>query len=283
MQETIGFIGAGRVGVTLGRYFYIKNLRVSGYFSKSVQHARQAAAVTGSVPYASMEQLAAESEILFLTVPDDSIAQVYAQLRQCDIRGKLICHCSGALSSGVFGDIARTGAYGYSIHPAFAVSDKETAYQKMADVFFTIEGNSEKLPVVQLLLQTLGNAYRVMDAAQKETYHAALVMSSNLAVGLYHIAQRLLAGCSFSAAEAAAVLNPLFLGNAENVCRAGCASALTGPVDRNDIATVRAHLAALDDPAISAVYRLLSTELVAIAKQKYPDKPYRELEDVLNA
>lgn len=283
MQESIGFIGAGRVGVTLGRYFYIKNLHVSGYFSKTAEHARQAASVTNSGAYQTLEQLAAESQLIFIAVPDDCIAQVYDRLRQCDIRGKLICHCSGALSSGVFSNIAQAGAYGYSIHPAFAVSDKETAYQKMQDVFFTIEGDDAKLPVIQKLMQALGNAYRVMDAAQKETYHAALVTSSNLVIGLYHIAQRLLADCGFSGDEAAAVLNPLFLGNAESVCRSGCLSALTGPVDRGDIATVRAHLAALDDTAISAVYRLLSAELISIAKQKYPDRPYRELEDVLNA
>lgn len=31
---TIGFIGAGRVGFTLGRYFFDKNLEISGFLAK---------------------------------------------------------------------------------------------------------------------------------------------------------------------------------------------------------------------------------------------------------
>ena len=35
----IGFIGAGRVGFTLGRYFVENGLNVSGYYSRTYEHA----------------------------------------------------------------------------------------------------------------------------------------------------------------------------------------------------------------------------------------------------
>ena len=42
----IGFIGAGRVGFTLGRYFVENGLNVSGYYSRTYEHAVSASQFT---------------------------------------------------------------------------------------------------------------------------------------------------------------------------------------------------------------------------------------------
>lgn len=278
---SIGFIGAGRVGCTLGRYFYEKNLVLSGYFSHCYEHACEAAVFTHSKSYQTMKALAAESDILFLTVTDASIYEVYLQLKDCELTDKILCHCSGALSAEIFKEIASVGAYGYSIHPAFAIHAKEHSYQELSKAFFTIEGNAEKMPVIEALFRKLGNPYQIIRAEDKSRYHASLVLSSNLVIGLYHIALELLKECGFHDSNGAEVLNPLFLNNAENICHAGCVYALTGPIDRNDIATVQGHLSAIDSEATRELYQLLSKELVRIAKQKYPERDYNELEMIL--
>ena len=78
----IGFIGAGKVGFTFGRYIAEKRelvrektdgalcLEVGGYFSASRQSAELAAEFTETCVYDSLEQLCEYSEIIFLTVPD---------------------------------------------------------------------------------------------------------------------------------------------------------------------------------------------------------------------
>lgn len=279
---SIGFIGAGRVGCTLGRYFYEKNLEISGYFSNCYEHACEAAAFTHSKSYKTMKELAAESDILFLTVPDTSIYEVYLQLKDCALTDKILCHCSGALSAEIFKEIASVGAYGYSLHPAFAIHNKEHSYKELSKAFFTVEGSPEKMPVIEALLRKLGNPYQIIRAEDKCRYHASLVLSSNLVIGLYHIALGLLRGCGFNDLTAAEVLNPLFLNNAENICNSGCVHALTGPIDRNDIATVQGHLSAIDSEATRELYQLLSKELIRIAEQKCPDRDYSELENILN-
>ena len=149
-----GFIGAGKVGCSLGRYFTRKRqgglgLSVEGYFSRSVESAKEAARFTDSKPYESIEGLIKQCDVIFLTVPDGSIGSVWQQVRRCDINGKTICHCSGAMSAqDAFEGIEETGAFGYSVHPLFAVSDKYNAYRELTGVFFTLEGDgaSEKAP-----------------------------------------------------------------------------------------------------------------------------------------
>lgn len=282
---SIGFIGAGRVGFTLGRYFFENDLEISGFFSRTYEHACQAAEFTHSKSYKTIKELAADSRIIFITVPDSGIYDVYLQLKDYELRDKILCHCSGALSAQVFTDIELTGAYGYSVHPIFAVNDKENSYREISKAFFTIEGDEEKMPVMKEIFQRLGNPVQVIRAENKHKYHASLVMASNLVIGLYHIALQLLEECGFSYLKASEVLNPLFLNNAESLCGNGCMDALTGPVDRNDLSTVKKHLSALKDAdsgEIIGIYKSLSKELLKIAKQKYPDRNYEALENVLN-
>ena len=66
----IGFVGAGKVGFSMGKFFALGGLNVSGYFSRSVQSAREAADFTGSWCFESLGELVAESDAVFITVPD---------------------------------------------------------------------------------------------------------------------------------------------------------------------------------------------------------------------
>lgn len=283
-NSSIGFIGAGRVGFTLGRYFFEKNLEISGYFSKTYQHACEAAAFTQSKAYKTIEELAEESSVIFITVPDSEIYNVYLQLKEFNLKDKILCHCSGALSAEIFDGIESAGAYGFSVHPIFAINDKNHSYREIQKAYFTIEGNEEKIPVIKEIFRKTGNSVQVIDAEDKHKYHTSLVMASNLVIGLYCIATQFLEGCGFSYASANEVLKPLFLNNAENICKNGCSDALTGPVDRNDLNTICEHLSALksNDKSIDAIYRLLSNELIKIAKQKYPDRNYDDMKRILN-
>ena len=100
----IGFIGAGKVGFTFGRYIAEKRelvrektdgalcLDVGGYFSASRQSAELAAEFTETCVYDSLEQLCEYSEIIFLTVPDGQIGEVWKSIKDLDIRGRIICH-----------------------------------------------------------------------------------------------------------------------------------------------------------------------------------------------
>ena len=135
----IGFIGAGKVGCSIGKYLAESGqagaLHVKGYYSRSSRSTKDAAHFTDSKAYESIAALTNECDVIFLTVPDGSIQGTWQQVKECEIRGKTICHCSGAMSSrDAFKGIEETGAFGYSIHPLFAVSDKYNAYKELTGV-----------------------------------------------------------------------------------------------------------------------------------------------------
>lgn len=274
----IGFIGAGKVGFSLGRYFMEHDVCVSGYYSQNLNSSKEAAAFTKTKYYEQLEEIIEESDTLFLTVPDGSIREVYSEIIQSDIEGKCLVHCSGAMSSMIFSGIGQKGARGCSVHPICAVSDKLTGYQDLSKAYFTIEGKD--VADVEELIRSCGNVVEAISAEDKVKYHAAAVYASNLVAGLYDLAAGLLKDCGLSESFAGHALQPLFMGNAENIAAVGAVRALTGPVERADITTIEKHLVALEGEE-REIYRLLSRRLVDVAKQKNPDRDYCKLSMLL--
>ena len=66
----IGFIGAGKVGFSLGKFFTAGGITMTGYFSRHRESAVEAAAFTNTKSYESLATIVKESDALFLTVPD---------------------------------------------------------------------------------------------------------------------------------------------------------------------------------------------------------------------
>lgn len=267
----VGFIGAGRMGFTLGKHFAEQGkdlLTVSGYYSRNPDSARAAAEFTDTKYYEDIENLVAETDTLFVTVPDGQIAVTAERLDGLGsvVEGKIICHTSGALSSQVFSGM-HNHVYGYSIHPIYAVHSKTASYKHFSDSFITIEGHEKYLGFWRDIFASLGHLVKVIAPEDKVKYHSAAVFSSNLVVGLYHTGMELLSECGFTGEEARAALNPLFKNNADNLVSEGSVSALTGPVARCDVDTVKKHLAVLPEDAREA-YRCVSKLLVSVAEEK---------------
>lgn len=272
----IGFIGAGKMGFTLGKHFSeyscrcgdssAQEIRVMGYYSRNAQSAKEAAEFTYTKYYEDLYNLVDDCDTLFVTVPDGQIAVMADALNRLGERmeHKIICHTSGALSSQVFSGMG-SRVYGYSVHPIYAVNSKTESYINFSDCFITIEGHERYLDKLVDLFTCMGHAVKAISADDKVKYHSAAVFASNLVIGLYHMGAGLLTQCGFSESEAQQALKPLFKNNSENLYSASeYLDALTGPVARCDAETVAGHLEVLDGKE-NMVYRLLSGELVDIA------------------
>ncbi len=104
-------------------------------------------------------------------------------------------------------------------------------------------------------------------AADKVRYHAACVFASNYLVACAAVSTRLLAAAAeVSPEEAARALEPLWQGAVSNLSEFGPPRALTGPVARGDLETVREHLAALD-PETRELYRQLALQALALSRE----------------
>ncbi len=299
----IGFIGAGKVGCSLGKFFSEHGVNIAGYYDRDNIAANEAAQFTDSKAYDDACVLAETCDVLFITVPDGLIRIVYEELAADGgaadasdaaasatsplggagpLGGRLVCHCSGSISSReAFPGIRAKGGFGFSLHPLFAVSDRFGTYRELAGAFFTLEGDEARIDEMKALLEKAGLRYQVIDPEKKTLYHLAAVTASNQMLALIGTAVEELTGCGFSEADARSALEPLVMGNLRHAFDEGPVKALTGPVERGDLVTLEKHLTQLEDPLDRELYRILSRKLVAFAKEKNPDRDYRAMEDFL--
>ena len=283
--KKIGFIGAGKTGFCLGKYFSkidSDDYEVCGYFSRDPESAREAAAFAGGRAFETAEELAGECDLLLLTVPDGQIEGVWEQLLAGlkPSRPLLVGHCSGCLDSRVFhGEAGSAYAFG-SLHPLFALHDKETAYNGLYRAYFSIEGDKAFLDFASALLTELGNPYSEIKAENKILYHAASVMVSNLVNALAYEGMKLFDECGFDRGFSEYAWRLLFIENAGNAANLSPVRALTGPVERADLETVEKHLNALSGDT-REIYRLLSLKLTEVAQIKNPERDYGELRKIL--
>lgn len=277
---TIGWIGAGKVGFSLGKYLSGHGYKITGYYSRNPESACQAAEFTGTGHYENMEDLVRDSEVIFLTVPDDVIVQIWEQLKSMQIGGKTICHCSGVLSSEIFSDKQAYGVCSYSIHPLLAVNDRLHSYKELSKALFTIEGDEGRKQEMADLFRHCGNQVIFLNPQDKVRYHAAAVMASNLVLGLAETAMEVLEGCGFDKASARAALTPFMQRNAGHLAEQEIEECLTGPVERNDVSTLEKHMDALSGADLD-IYRELSKKVLNIAKRKNPGRDYKRMEELL--
>ncbi|MDR1578651.1 MAG: DUF2520 domain-containing protein [Deltaproteobacteria bacterium] len=272
----IGFIGAGKVGFCLGQYFKEKGLSVVGYASQSPEPAQEAARLTNSRFFSDRESLLQAADLIFLTVPDRFIGQVFASL--VGVKGKIFAHCSGSLASDVLARARERGGEAISLHPLMAISDKYRSRELLAGAFFAIEGDEPALTQVKNLIASLGNEVQILDKTKKTLYHCAASVVSNFAVALAFMGSELLDSCGLGGAKPA--LFRLALNNAKNIAEYGPVDALTGPVERGDVSTVADHLAALSGED-RQLYRLLARKLLRVAQLKRVGQDYAPLAQIL--
>lgn len=272
----IGFIGAGKVGFSLGKYFNNNKTNISGYYSKSIESAKEAAKFTNSKYFFSINDLIKESDVIFITTPDSVISSIWESIDKLSIENKIICHCSGSLSSKIFSNIESHKAYGYSIHPMFAFSDKYKSHEKLKNAFITIEGSSAQIDKVIGLVSSLGNKYKVISDKDKGRYHLASTIVSNHVLGLIYEGINQLKQCGFNEEEAKEGLFPLINNNINNILENGVINSLTGPVERADYITLNKHLECLNEED-KALYKALSRKLIKIAEEKNINRDYKKI------
>jgi len=100
---------------------------------------------------------------------------------------------------------------------------------------------------------------------RRAVYHAAAAVAANHLVALCGQVERLAA----AAGVPAAAYWELMALTLDNVRAAGAAAALTGPAARGDLATVAAHLAAVD-PAEHRLYLALADAAAHLASRPPP-------------
>ena len=240
----IGFIGAGKVGTSFGKYLVDHSFLVEGYYSKTYSSAKKAAKITNSSAYRNIYELTQKSDIIFITTNDDNIKSVCEEVANNEgfKNVSLVGHMSGAHSSVILERAKNQNCSIFSLHPLQSFASVDKAVIDLQNTVFSIEGDEDRVSEITKLLDTCGNNYFVLDAKDKTLYHIAACIVSNYTVTLMNFGLDVFEAIGIDKEEGFRALLPLINGSLENIKRFGTASALTGPIARGDIETISKHI-----------------------------------------
>jgi predicted short-subunit dehydrogenase-like oxidoreductase (DUF2520 family) len=247
MPNSLAIIGAGRVGRALGRRLREQGWKIGAVVTRSEASARRAVRFIGAgKACAGMTRQILASQVILIATPDDKIAVVARELARIgeeELRGKIVLHTSGALDSSVLEALRARGAAVGSMHPLQSFSG--VSVPSMDGRVFTIEGETQAVPVARRIARALGGSPVRIAGSKKLLYHAAAAMAAGHVLAVEEAATQLLLSLGMKRSEAVRALLPLTRQVLENFETLGPRAAWTGPLSRGDFQVVRAHLDAL--------------------------------------
>lgn len=260
-------VGAGRLGKSLAHALVQHQVAsLNQLCSQQISHAEQTIKIIGAGTAVAKVAELASAPITFITVPDDRIAAVAAQLTQIQ-PGDCIIHCSGVLSSDILAPLVKQGAHIASFHPLKAFG----AQQLDADCFnqcdCVVEGDAQAIAQLEGLFKPLGARFISLDRRHKAIYHSAAVLASNYLITLAAHAQQLFAAAAIDPIIAKAMVERLMQSNLDNIKQTqNISDALTGPLARGDKATIVQHLDALAPTGSLALYQAAALATLPLTK-----------------
>jgi predicted short-subunit dehydrogenase-like oxidoreductase (DUF2520 family) len=264
-----GFIGTGTTATALAVRLSQKGWPVVGVSSRTLPSAQKLARrVSDCRAYHTAQELADVAEMVFITTPDDVIAQVCSEVRWRS--GQSVLHCSGAHSLDILEPAKKLGAATGSFHPLQTFADIDQAVANLPGSTFALEAEEPLLSTLKELARLLDGNWVKLGSGDKVLYHVAAVFACNYLVTLVKLALDLWKDFGVSSKEATMALLPLLRGTLNNIDSIGLPDCLTGPVARGDLGTIERHLMALDakNPSLFTTYRELGLQTIPIALAK---------------
>jgi predicted short-subunit dehydrogenase-like oxidoreductase (DUF2520 family) len=271
------------VGRALGRRLREAGWRVIAVSARSEASAKSAARfIGGGRAMAGVPASLIGAGLILLTVPDDALTMVTAQLAQlaaAELRDKIVLHTSGALDSSVLQPLRDLGAAVGSMHPLQTFSG--VGIPPLTGKVFATEGDELAVRAARRIARTLGGLPVAIEAVQKPLYHAAGVFGAGLCLALEEAGVQVLMNVGLKRREARQALLSLTRQVLENYDKLGPQKAWTGPLARGDYRVVAAHRAALSrlQPEFLAAYCAMN-RLAARVLAHEPEDMLQQLSNI---
>ncbi|MCC7055193.1 MAG: DUF2520 domain-containing protein [Gemmatimonadaceae bacterium] len=264
--EPVVLLGAGRAGRALAAAFRAAGVPHTLLDRVGIveQH--------GPPVFMSRAEALAASPVILVAVRDGQLDGALDGLRIGDAvpPGTVVLQVSGSAEPPARERLAGAGMHCGTFHPLLPLLDPALASFRLQGSVIGVEGDARALEVAGLLAVRLGATTILIPRGERAAYHAAAVIASNFPVTLAALAEGVLARIGVDQAAAHRAVRALMAASVENLAAAPRAlDALTGPIARGDVATVRAHTTALHGvPPQDAVYEVLSRATLALLRER---------------
>lgn len=273
-KSSVGLVGAGRVGSALLLQLKKKHYPVVGIYDKKSKKSRECYRLL-KLKYQRMtlEAVASHANLIFIATPDREISGVYLQLYRYLKPKTFIAHLSGAFSSDIFKK--KKGVHRLSIHPIQTFPGLQSALTSLPGSFISLEGDAKAIKVGKKIVRDLSGQAILIPKKFKPLYHTMCVFATNFLVVLLNRAEKI--GHKLRLKNPMKNLMPMVKQTIANIEKLGTVKSLSGPVERGEVAVVRAHLKALKKyaPELLDLYLVITHHALSLAQKKSSGAIYR--------
>jgi predicted short-subunit dehydrogenase-like oxidoreductase (DUF2520 family) len=240
----IGIVGAGAVGTALGVALSRAGWPIHAVASRdATRRDRFRSLVEVSRAFVDPEPLVEEVELIILAVPDDVVAPLAGSLRMYG--GQAMIHTSGVLGANALAPAVAAGTQIGSFHPLISFADTERAVAALHGATVAIEGDDQLAAMLADMAEAIGATAVRLAPGAKPAYHAAAVLAAGGFVALLDAIAELGRVAGLDETGSLTIYGRLIEGTLGNARALGIGAALTGPVTRGDLGTLRANLDAI--------------------------------------
>lgn len=240
-------IGSGNVAQHLIKAFQdskkVELVQAYARHAQNLTHLLPAEKITNSF------DAIVEADVYIISVSDDAIAEVSAQLPFSD---RLVVHTSGSVALEQLDIKNHRGVF----YPLQTFSKKkEVDFTKIPLCLESEHKNDYK--IIEELASAISPLLYSIDSRQRQSLHVAAVFVNNFTNHLYAIGSDICSknNISFN------ILKPLIQETAVKIELLTPLEAQTGPAKRNDQKTIQKHLDFLKDENQKAIYNLLTQSI----------------------
>ncbi len=283
LQKTkICIIGPGRLGLTLA-YCFLKDSRqelslvsVSARRAETIENVKNILNIPKSKIFFSLNNIEAaqKADCIMICTPDDEIKKVCDEIflkKPLKTKIKTVIHFSGLKNLDVLESAKLSGTSICCIHPMKSFANYLDSAKSMRNTLFGVtydkQDKQAALEVKKIVNFFKGESIYVKNDL-KAIYHACACVASNYLAGLLNIVEKM--GKEIGI-EPDVFMNGIFnlsQGTLDNIKKLGTSKALTGPIARGDIGTIKTHLEKIEsglDKDFLDVYKLLGKFTARIA------------------
>ena len=286
----IVFIGGGRAGTSLAKVLQESDkFVVKAITCLTEQEAEDSANFIGNIEYVGTDNNKAieYGNIIFITTPDDIIKKIADKIsEESNLENKYIFHISGSRASYILKSCKIKGASIGSIHPLQSLPSFEKGAENIKKAYFCIEGDENAVKMGQEIVGSINNQFFTIDSDMKGLYHAAAVFASNYVNAVCFEAYLIFKQLGIKEDTIFKIIKPLIKGTVNNIEELGIIDALTGPISRGDINTIKNHLGSFFKYRKKdlQLYKELGKKTVEVSILKEKDKKdkFIEIKEILD-
>jgi len=288
IYEKISIIGAGRLGLSLALKILkspkgtFKLEAISSRSMKSLDIAKDTLGSAAKKVFFTSNNAEASkiSDIILICTPDDKISTACAEIskdfkKTCfgskEPKNKTVIHFSGSKMLNELYSAKKANISIACMHPIKSFADPKEAYKTIKGTLFgvTYDKKDEKTAgTIGRLLEEFEGRSIFIENDKKALYHASACIASNYLVSLLDYTAVI--------AHKIGVCPDIFLdgllylseGTIKNIRKMGTRKALTGPIARGDVTTIKEHVEKIKKtlkPDILEMYALLGSKTAEIS------------------